>query len=119
MASGKEYLRHCILFAFQLKKNAVEKTEMIFSAFGEGVVTHKTCKKWFQRFRNDDFDLSDRESSGQPKKFEDEKLEQLLEKNPTQMEKIPAHACTHCSFYIILLNRTKKEPNKFVDLIII
>ena len=50
------------------KKNAAEATEMIFLAF-EDTVTHKTCEKWFQRFRNGDFDLSDRQRPGQPKKF--------------------------------------------------
>ena len=78
MASEKEHLRHCILFALQLKKNATEATEKIFSALGEGAVTHKTCKKWsVQRFCNSNFDLSDRERPDQSKKFEDEKLEQL------------------------------------------
>ena len=52
---------------------------MIFLAFGEVTVAHKTCKKWFQRFHNGDFDFSDRERPGQPKKFEDEELEHLLE----------------------------------------
>ena len=85
---------------------------MICSALGEGAVTHKTCKKWFQRFRNVDFDLSDRERPGQPKKFEDEELEQLLEENPTQTEKELAHALgvTHrsishrCRFDRFILN---------------
>ena len=60
---------------------------MICSALRKGAVIHKTCKKWFQRFYNGDFDLSDRERPGQPKKSEDEELEQLLEENPTQAEK--------------------------------
>ena len=45
---------------------------MICSALGEVVVTDKTCKKWFQGFRNGDFDLSDPEKPDQPKTFEDE-----------------------------------------------
>ena len=53
---------------------------------------HKTCKKWFQKFRNGDFDLSNQERPDQPKKFEDEKLQQLLEENPPQTEKQPSHA---------------------------
>ena len=65
---------------------------MIYSALGENAVTYKMCKKWFQRFRNGDFDFSDWERHGQPKNFEDEELEQLLEENLTQKEKELAHA---------------------------
>ena len=91
MAFDKKHLRYCILFAFLLKKNATEATATICSALREGAVTHKTYKKWFQRFRNLDFDLSDRERPVQPKKFENEELDQLLEENPTKMEKEFAH----------------------------
>ena len=79
-------------FRNPILKNAAEATEIICSALGESALTHKTCKKWFQRFRNGDFDLSYRERPGQPKKFEDEELEQLLEENSTQTEKKLAHA---------------------------
>ena len=56
------------------------------------MLSHKTCKKWSQRFRNGDYDLSDRERPDQPKKFEDEEVEQLLKENPTQTKK--ELACT-------------------------
>ena len=65
---------------------------MIFSALGEGAVINKTCKKWFPRFRNADFDLSDRERTSQPKKFEDVELKQLLKENSTQTKKELVHA---------------------------
>ena len=87
MPFDKEHFRHCILFAFRLKKNAAELNEMICSALREGAVTQKTCKKWFQKFRNGDFDLFDRERPGQLEKFEDEKLEQLLGENLTHTKK--------------------------------
>ena len=61
-------------------------------------------------FHNVKFDLSDRERPDQPKKFEDEELEQRLDENPTQTGKKLAHALRvtqqaifhrlHCSFYI-------------------
>ena len=44
MASDKEHFRYWILFALQLEKYAAEATEMIYSALGEGTVTHKTWK---------------------------------------------------------------------------
>ncbi|CAK9816502.1 Mariner Mos1 transposase [Anthophora quadrimaculata] len=87
MAFQKEHIRHCIFFAFELKKNAAEATKIIYSALGENAATNKTCKKWFQRFRSGNFDLNDADS-GTPKKVEDEELEQLLNEDPclTQQE---------------------------------
>ena len=78
MLFEKQHLRHCLLFAFQLKKSAAEAQEMICSALGEGVISY-TCKKWFQRFKSGNFDLNDRKCPGQPKKVNNEELEQLLE----------------------------------------
>ena len=121
IASDKEHLRHCIPFASQSKKNSAEATEIIRSALREGTMTHKAYYKCFQRFCNGDFGLFDQERPGQPKKFENEELEQLLEKNPTQTKEKLAHALgitqqaifyrLNCSFYVILLNRIKKAPN--------
>lgn len=59
---------------------------MICSALGENVISYSTCKKWFQRFRNGNFNLEDDERPGQPKKFEDDDLKQLLAENPCQTE---------------------------------
>lgn len=78
----KQHLRHCILFAFQLKKNVNRATEMICSALGENAVSYKMCSTWYQRFRAGDFSLLDRGSK--TKKFEDEELRQLLNENASQ-----------------------------------
>lgn len=59
---------------------------MICCALGKGAVTHTTCKKQYKRSRKEDFNLKDRERSGQSQKFEDEEL-QLLDKNSAQTEK--------------------------------
>ncbi|KAG5311344.1 MOS1T transposase, partial [Pseudoatta argentina] len=42
------------------------------------------CRDWFRRFKNNDFQLEDKERSGAPKKFQDEELEQLLDEDPSQ-----------------------------------
>lgn len=42
------------------------------------------CGIWFERFRNDDFDMKDKEHPGQLKKFDDVELQELLDKNPAQ-----------------------------------
>jgi len=58
---------HCLLFAFQLKKNAAEAKEMICSAMSENAASYSTCKKWFQQFRDGNFDLQDGEHPDQKK----------------------------------------------------
>lgn len=87
MEADKQNLRHRILSAFKLKKNVAEATRMICTDLGQDAVTYKTCKKWYQRFRNGDFDLSDRRRSGQPQKFRDTDLEQLLTGNSAQTQR--------------------------------
>ena len=49
---------------------------------------NKSCREWFQRFKDGDFSVEDKPRSGQPKKFEDKDLEALLEedRNQTQEE---------------------------------
>jgi len=44
------------------------------------------CKEWFRRFKDRDFSVKDKPSSGQPKKFEDKELEALLEEDQSQMQ---------------------------------
>lgn len=56
MAINKAY---SIRDVFHLSKSAFEAAKMICAAYGENVVTDRTCRNWFERFRNGDFDLHD------------------------------------------------------------
>jgi len=76
MSFRKQYLRHYLLFAFQLEKKAKAK-EIICSALGENAVSCSTCKKWFQQFQEGNFNLQDSELWS-TKKMEDEELKQIL-----------------------------------------
>ena len=44
----------------------------------------KICEYWFRRFKSGDFNVSDKDRSGQPKKLENADLQALLEENPAQ-----------------------------------
>jgi len=46
----------------------------------------RTCQEWFQRFKSGDFDVNDKHRSGQPKKFEDEELQALLDQDSAQTQ---------------------------------
>ena len=54
--------------------------------YGEHALAERTCQKWFTRFKSGDFGLEDEERPGQPKKFDDEELETLLDENYCQTQ---------------------------------
>lgn len=82
----KEHLRHAMLHYFVMKKTAAETVRILVAVYGEHAPSFPTCKRWFTRFRRGDFDVSDKERPGQPKKFEDRELEALLEEDPCQTQ---------------------------------
>ena len=50
------------------------------------MVNMRTCQEWFARFKSGDFGLEDEERPRQPKKFEDEELEALLDEDYCQTQ---------------------------------
>ena len=57
---------------------------MLSNTYGEAAISERTCREWFQRFKNGDFDVEDRHSDGREKVFEDAELEALLEQDSCQ-----------------------------------
>lgn len=80
----KRNLREALLFCFHLKKSAAAARSLLEEAYGGHTPSISTCEYWFRRFKSGDFDTDDKERSGQPKKFEDEELEALLDEDPCQ-----------------------------------
>lgn len=80
----KQHLREALLFCFNLKKTAAESHRMLTEAYGQYALSEPTCREWFRRFKNGDFEVRDKERSGQPKKFQDDELATLLDEDPTQ-----------------------------------
>ncbi|XP_018402810.1 PREDICTED: uncharacterized protein LOC108779803 [Cyphomyrmex costatus] len=63
-----------------------EAHRMLVEVYGDTAPTDKSCREWFQRFKNGDFSVEDKPRSGQPKKFEDKELEALLEEDQSQKQ---------------------------------
>jgi len=80
MAITKEH-RFSIHFAFHLKKNAAETTAMICAAYGANAISHTTYKRWYQKFRQEDFSLLDEPHTGCPQKIKTDELQALLDIN--------------------------------------
>ncbi|KAG5315348.1 MOS1T transposase, partial [Pseudoatta argentina] len=72
----------CIYFI--QKKSAAEAHRILVQTYGDTALSDTTCRDWFRRFKNNDFQLEDKERSGAPKKFQDKELEQLLDEDPSQ-----------------------------------
>lgn len=67
-------MREALLYCFNLNKSAVESHRMLVKAYGNDALSQTTCKDWFRRFKNGNFDLSDKKRENRPKKFEDADL---------------------------------------------
>ena len=44
------------------------------------------CREWFQKFKNCEFDIEDKEHSGRPKVYEVAELEALLDQDTCQTQ---------------------------------
>lgn len=74
----KYFLRKLLLHFFNMRETVSYCFASLFNVYGDQVLTEKTCKRWFKRFESGNFDLNDENRSGRGKKFEDAKLEILL-----------------------------------------
>ena len=67
-----------------MKKTAADSHRILVEVYGEHSLAERTCQKCFARFKSGGFSLEDEERPGQPKKFEDEELEALLDEDCCQ-----------------------------------
>ena len=80
----KVYLQEILQHYFIQKKFAAEACKILVETYSNSALSKTTCRDWFRRFKNNDFDVEDKERSGTPKKFEDEELEALLHEDSCQ-----------------------------------
>ncbi|KFD56382.1 hypothetical protein M513_02837 [Trichuris suis] len=80
----KEHLRHVLLFLYHGGLSAVAAAEKIQAVYGEEAISDRAARKWFSRFREGNFDLSDSARSERPSDFDEEKLNALVHENPRQ-----------------------------------
>lgn len=86
--SKKMYVRGNLLRSFIQKKSAAEARRIPVETYGDHDLSETTCRDWFRRFKNNDFDVEDKENeiSDAPTKFEDEELEALLPEDSCQAQ---------------------------------
>ncbi|GBP06733.1 Mariner Mos1 transposase [Eumeta japonica] len=82
---NKVYLQGILLHYFIQKKSAAEAHRILVETYDDNALSDMRCRNWFQHFKNNDFEVEDKERSSAPKKLEDEKLEKLLDQDRCQM----------------------------------
>ena len=84
---NKRHLRELLIYFFNLKKSAAEAHRLLIEAYGNAALSDRSCREWFQKFKNGEFEVEDKERSGRPKVYEDAELEALLNKDSCQTQK--------------------------------
>ncbi|EGI70029.1 Mariner Mos1 transposase [Acromyrmex echinatior] len=81
------HLREVLIFCFNMKNSAAEAHRMLSNIYGEAAISERTCRKWFQHFKNGDFHVEDQHSGGREKVFEDAELKVLHDQDSCQNQK--------------------------------
>ena len=58
---NKRHLRKLLIYFFNLKKSAAEAHRLLLEIYGEAAFSEKSCHKWFQRIKNGELDIEDKE----------------------------------------------------------
>ena len=82
----KVFLQGVLLQYFNMKKTADESHRILVKVYSEHALAERTWQKWFARFQSGDIGLEDQERPREPKAFEDEELEALLDEDCCQTQ---------------------------------
>ena len=66
-----ELVQEVLIFFFNSKNTAAEAHWELQKVYGDAALSGATCRDWFRRFKDGDFDVDDRPREGRPKTFED------------------------------------------------
>lgn len=83
---NSRHLREALIFCFNMKKSASEAHQMLSNTYGKTIISERTCRNWYERFRSGDFQVEDRHSGGRDRAFEDEEVEALLNEDSCQSQ---------------------------------
>ncbi|GBP13544.1 L-dopachrome tautomerase yellow-f2 [Eumeta japonica] len=89
---SKAWEKYSVLYLQALKTVAIivvftETHRLLIKAYNEPALSERTCREWFQKFGNGDFDVEDKDRSGGPKIYEHAELDELLEEDSSQTQK--------------------------------
>ena len=86
-----------LIFEFNRGANAAEADRNICAVYGNNAIGESTARKWFSRFKEDRFDISDPPRSERPSGFDEDCLNALIQNDPRQCTRELANVmnCEH------------------------
>ena len=82
--SNERDLLELLIYLFNLKKSAAEAHRLLVESYGGTALSERSCREWFKKFKNGEFNIEDKECSGRPKVYEDAELKALLDQDSCQ-----------------------------------
>ena len=82
----KRHLRELWIYILNLRKSAAEAHLLLVETYSEATLSERSCPEWFQKFKNGEFYIEDKERSGRPKVYEEAELEALLDQDSCQTQ---------------------------------
>lgn len=104
MSRIEDHIRHCMLFLFDLGKNASEAAKTVQQAYGEDALHERTCRRWFTRFHSGNRSLEDEPHPSATHRILDDAVKNLIESEPRMSTRdIALHlSCSHTTVENIL-----------------
>ena len=107
-----EHFQHILLPEFNRGAKAAEAARNICVVYGDDAIGESTAKKWFSRFREDRFHISDTPRSGWPSGFDEDGLNTLIHNDPHQCTRELANVinCDHSIivWHLLSMGKVKK-----------
>ena len=100
---NNRHFREVLIFFFHSKKTAAEAHRELQKVYWDAALSESTCRDWFRRFKDGDFDVDNRPREGRPKTFEDTDVlyyELLTRTKPSLRNDIERNCCVwaeHCA----------------------
>ena len=78
------HFRHILLFGINIEAKAAEAARNICVVYGVNAIGESTVRKFFSRFKEDRFDISDTPSLGRRPVFDEDRVNTLIHNDPRQ-----------------------------------
>jgi len=57
---NKHHMRELSIYFFNLKKSVAEAHRLLVETYSDAVLSERSCREWFQKFKNGEFDIEQR-----------------------------------------------------------